>query len=396
LANFQYTALNTAGHRVTGALAGANEQAVLAELEARRLTPVSIREESGPASPRRRVGLRALGESYSQLADLLRAGVPLLRGLKLLAGRKAAPKLSAVYRELSDAVEKGSDLGAAMGNDPGVFPHVHIAMVRAGEKGGFLEDVLDKLGHMVVKQVELRAKVVGNLVYPMVLVAMGLVVGGVIFGVFVPKFRPIFEKMQGGLPWITRAVFAASDALTKYGLVTAVVVGLLAFALWRLMRRPAVRVRIERAQARTPIIGAIVRGVATARLCRLLGAMLANGVPLLAALQIAKDGTGNSLMRAAVEESIESVRAGQPLAPPLAASGLIDDDIAEMIAVGESANNLDDVLAKVSETIETRLDRVLGVAVRLIEPLLLVILAGIVGVVAAALLLPMSKLSGSM
>lgn len=396
MATFQYTALNASGQRVNGALAGASEQAVLAELESRRLTPVSIREDAGASAPRKRIGQRVLGDSYGQLADLLKAGVPLLRGLKLLAGRKSAPKLSAVYRQLADAVEKGSDLGAAMADEPGVFPPVHIAMVRAGEKGGFLEDVLEKLGRMVLKQVELRSKIVGNLVYPMVLVAMGLVVGGIIFGVFVPKFRPIFDKMPGGLPWITRFVFGVSDALTTYGLITAAALAVLLGIGWKLVQRPKVRDRMERMKARAPVIGGIVRGLATARLCQLLGAMLANGVPMIAALQISKDGTGNLLMRAAVEEAIESVRAGQPLAPPLAKSGLIDDDIAEMIAVGESANNLDEVLVKVSDTIEGRLDRLLGVAVRLIEPLLLVALAGIVGTVAAALLLPMSKLGGSL
>jgi len=396
VATYHYTALSSTGARVSGILSAVSEQAVLIELESRRLTPVSIKEEAGGAAPRRRIGQRALGESYTQLADLLKAGVPLLRGLRLLAGRKATPNLAAVYRELAEAVEKGADLGVAMSNDPGVFPQVHIAMVRAGEKGGFLEDVLHKLGAMVVKQAELRAKIVGNLVYPMVLVAMGLVVGGVIFGVFVPKFRPMFDKIQGGLPWITKAVFVASDALTMYGPLTALGLGVVGFAVWRTAKRPALRDRIARWQARAPVIGPIVRGVATARLCRLLGAMLGNGVPLIAALQIAKDGTGNALMRAAVENASESVRAGQPLTPPLAASGLIDDDIAEMIAVGESANNLDDVLVTVSETIENRLDRVLGVAVRLIEPLLLVALAGIVGIVAAALLLPMSRMGGSM
>lgn len=397
MATFEYIALTGAGERIRGALHGASEQAVLAELESRQLTPVSITQQPDrTASASRRISARRLGESFEQLADLLRAGVPLLRGLKLLAGRKSSPSLAAVYRTLAEGVEKGSDLGAAMQNETGVFLPVHIAMVRAGEKGGFLEDVLGKLGRMVIRQAELRAKIIGNLVYPLVLVCTGSIVGGVIFGVFVPKFRPMFEKLGDGLPLVTRIVFMMSDAITRFGLVTAGVIAVVAGVAWSLLKRPVWRERAEILLTRAPVIGPITRGLATARLCQLLGAMLGNGVPMLAALQIAKGGTGNLLMRNAVEASIEAVRAGQALAPPLTASGLLDDDVAEMIAVGESANNLDEVLGKVAETIEARLDRLLGVAIRLIEPLLLVMLAGTVGVVAAALLLPMSKLSGAL
>lgn len=400
MASFTYTAIEAGGGRVEGVLTGPSEGAVLAELEARRLTPVSIvaaADRSGPRWLKRSgIGARALGESYGQVSDLLHAGVPLLRGLRLLGGRKSRPGLAAVYRALADAVEKGADLGAAMAEMEGVFPPVHVAMVRAGERGGFLESVLGRLGRLVQRQAEMRAKVVGNLVYPGVLVVMGVAVGGIIFGVFVPKFRPVFERMGGELPFITRVVFGASDALGRYAPITALVGAVAGVAVWRLLRREGVRERLEAWKTRMPVVGPLVRGFATARLCQLLGTMLANGVPLLTALQIAKDGAGNLLMERAIEAATESVRAGQALAGPLSASGLLDDDVVEMIAVGESANNLDEVLIKVGETIETRLDRQLGIAVRLIEPLLLVVIAGLVGVVAAALLLPMSKVSGAL
>jgi general secretion pathway protein F len=200
LATFEYTALSAAGRRVEGVLAGPNEQAVLIELESRQLTPVSItpRAEAGVTGVR--VNTRKLGEAYGQLADLLRSGVPLLRSLKLLARPRSASALATIFRELAEAVEKGSDLGAAMADRPRIFPTVHIAMVKAGEKGGFLEDVLARLGTLVVRQAELRSKVIGNLVYPTVLVVLGLGVGGVIFGVFVPQFRPIFAACGHSRP----------------------------------------------------------------------------------------------------------------------------------------------------------------------------------------------------
>jgi general secretion pathway protein F/type IV pilus assembly protein PilC len=378
-------------------LAGASEHAVLVELESRRLVPVSIRETRERGRGRGgHVSARALANSYLQMSDLLRAGVPLLRGLKLLAGRRAKPAVSAVFRELAEAVEKGSDLGAAMANQPAIFPPVHVAMVRAGEKGGFLEEVLQRLGTLVLKQAEMRSKVIGNLIYPALLVLLGIGVGIAIFGFFIPKFRPMFANIKGGLPLVTKGVFAMSDLVGRYGLVTLGVLIGVAFIGRLVLRLPEMRERIETAKTQLPVVGGLVRGFATARLCQLLGTMLSNGVPMLAALKIAKDGTGNMLMARAIDKAAEAVKGGQPLAAPLGESGLLDDDVVEMISVGESANNLDEVLLKVGDSIESRLDRMLGSAVRLIEPLLLLAMAAVVGTVAAALLLPMSKLSSSL
>jgi len=377
-------------------LAGPSEQAVLAELESRRLTPVTIEASSEEVGSRRRVPVRRLGEAYGQMADLLRAGVPLLRGLKLLGGAKARPRQAAVFRELAEAVEKGSDLAQAMNEMPEVFPPVHTAMVRAGEKGGFLDQVLARLGVLVLKQADLRAKVVGNLIYPAMLAAMGVAIGGIIFGVFVPKFRPMFSKMGDGLPTLTKVVFAVSDALTTYGLITSVVLAVVLIAAWRVLQRSEAKAWLSARFTRMPVVGPLIRGFATARFCQLLGTMLSNGVPMLAALGIARDGAGHVLMERAIDEAIDRVRAGEHLAPPLARSGLFEDDVLEMIAVGESANNLDEVLLKIAETIETRLDRLLLVAVRLIEPMMLVLIAGLVGLVAGALILPMTKLSSGL
>jgi len=400
---FEYQALSSGGKKVAGVLAGASEQAVLSELETRRLVPVSIKESDGSGlsgmfggKGKRKVGARSLGTSYTQLSDLLKAGVPLLRGLKLLGSRRSDPVLASVFKDLGEAVEKGSDLGAAMGTMPTVFPPIHIAMIRAGEKGGFLEDVLERVGVLVIRQAELRSKVIGNMVYPMLLIILGVGVGIAIFGFFIPQFRPMFANLKGGLPFLTRVVFAVSDLIGKYGLVTAVVVGVGAFGIWRGLQREDIRERLERIRTRMWVIGPLTRGFATARFCQLLGTMLANGVPMLAALRIAKDGTGNILMTRAVEKAAEEVQAGRPLAQPLGESGLLDDDVIEMIAVGESANNLDAVLLKIGDSIEARLDRMLAAAVRLIEPLLLLGMAGVVGIVAAALLIPMSKLSSSL
>ncbi len=394
---FEYTALTSAGERVVGVLTGASEQAVLGELESRQLVPVSVEEQKERrVSIRRGVSHRALAESYQQLGDLLKAGVPLLRGLRLLGARKSRPRLAAVFQEMADAVADGSELAEAMGKRPEVFPRIHAAMIRAGEKGGFLEAVFARLGQFVGAQAELRAKVVGNLIYPAVLVVFGALILGVMFGVFIPMFRPLFDRMQDRLPLITKVVFALSDLVSGYGLIALAVLAVGAVVLRRAARRPAVSRRIAEVKTWMPVTGPLVRALAAARFCRMFGTMLANGIPVITAMQIAREAAGNVLMEDAIEKATEAVRAGQPLATPLAQSGLFPDDVVEMISVGESANNLDEVLITIAETIERRVDRLLTAAVRLVEPLLLLLIAGIVVIVALALILPMTQMRADM
>jgi general secretion pathway protein F/type IV pilus assembly protein PilC len=299
--------------------------------------------------------------------------------------------LSEVFRDLADGVSQGGDLAEVMARHPDVFPKVHIAMVRAGEKGGFLEGVMARLGAFVMGQAELRGKVVGNLVYPVMLVVFGSAVLGVIFGIFVPKFKPMLAQVDD-LPMVSKAVFGASALVAEYGPWTLSGVVLLAVVVWRLSRRPAVRRRLAEWKTRMPVLGPLVRALAAARFCRMLGTMLGNGIPMLAAMQIARDAAGNLLMEEAVDRATEAVRAGQQLAGPLEESGLFGDDVIEMIAVAESANNLDEVLITIAGTIEGRVDRLLGTAIRLVEPLLLVTIALGIAFVAAGLILPMTKM----
>jgi general secretion pathway protein F len=401
--DFAYKAVDRDGRRLSGVLSGASEHAVLIELEARRLVPISVRAAVTKGrgvrislarvlgrSGSRAIGARAMATSYQQLADLLRAGVPLLRGLRLLGSRTSRPASAEVFRALSQAVEQGRDLADAMADHPSVFPPVHAAMVRAGEKGGFLEAVLARLGQLLTNQAELRSKVLGNLVYPMLLIVFGAIIFGVVFGVFVPMFRPIFAQIPS-LPPVTRVVFGLSDFLGKWGWLGLVLAAIAGVGLWRGARRAGFRRRLAIWRTTMPIIGGLTRSLATARFARLLGTMLSNGIPMLQAMRIAKQAAGNVLVEDAIERAAEAVRAGRPMVGPMRESGLFADDILEMMDVAESANNLDAVLITIADTTEERIDRMLTSLVRLIEPLLLLMIALVVAVVAAALILPMTR-----
>ncbi|MHC5001609.1 MAG: type II secretion system F family protein [Planctomycetota bacterium] len=388
---FTYIARDASGRRVTGQLAGANEQSVLAELEARRLAPVRLEAAREPRGLRRSVSVRHLANGYGQLADLLAAGVPLLRGLRLIGRSRTMPRLAAVMTEIADKVADGARLADAMTEHENVFPPVQVAMVRAGERGGFLEQALARMGEFLEHQADMRGKVIGNLIYPVVLLVLSflVVIGALVF--FVPKFEPFFTRIEPPLP--TRMVMGASALLTRYWLLTLVVAALAVAGGWWLKRRPAVRRAVAVWQLRIPKVGPLIRAIAVARFARLLGTLLGNGVPLLGAMQISRNAAGHVLLEEAIDEATEAVRSGERLTEPLADSGLFGEDVVEMIAVGESANNLPEVLNTIAETIEKRVDRMLGIVVRLMEPLLLMGLGGVVLFIFLALVVPMIRMS---
>ena len=387
---FAYEARDSAGARVAGTLDAASEMAALTDLQGRGLAPVRVSERA--AARARGVSARALANSYRQLGDLIRAGVPLLRALRLLGRSKSNPRLAAAWGAVADGVQEGDRLGDAMARHPAIFPDVQVAMVRAGERGGFLDDVFTRLASFIENQAEMRSKVIGNLIYPVILLAVGfgIVVAALIF--FVPKFKKFHVK--GELPAATRALMATSDLLIERWPFIVVALAALAVLAWWAWKRPHVQRRLRDLELRVPQYGALVRAICVARFTRVLGTLLANGIPVIQAMTIARDAAGHPRLVESVEHATEAVRSGEPLAQPLADSGFFEADVVEMISVGESANNLPQVLGSVADTLEKRVDRTLGVVVKLMEPALLLFLAAVVLSIFLALVLPMLQLGG--
>lgn len=399
MAVFVYIARDVSGQKVEGRVAAATAQAVLTELQSRQLAPVRVQEVrdramAGGRGMQRRVSMRQLATAYRQLADLLRAGVPLMRGLRLLSRSKSNPRLAKVMSAVADAVADGARLADAMETHNDVFPPIQIAMIRAGERGGFLEPVLNRLGTFLEQQADMRGRVIGNLIYPMAILLLGVAIIVVAMVVFVPKFKDFYTRIE--LPWPTKALLGASDVLTGYWPAVLIVCAAIAAVLWRVWQLPLIRRRLMIAQMRLPKIGALTRSLAVARFARILGTLLANGIPMLQAIQIAREAAGNVLLAEAIDKAGEAVRAGETLAAPLADSGLFAEDVIEMIAVGESANNLPAVLITIADTIDKRVDRMLNLFVRLMEPVLLLLLAGVVVFIFIALIVPMMRMSASL
>lgn len=393
MAAFQYIARDSLGSKVTGTLTAATRQAVLTELQSRDLAPVNVREIRAKTHFQKRISVRHLANSYRQLADLLKVGMPLLKALQLIGKSKSNPRLAEVWTSIADDIAEGERLAESMAKHEDVFPTIQIAMIRAGERGGFLESVLERLGNFLEHQADIKAKVVGNLIYPVVLLVVGLaiVIAALVF--FVPKFKDFYARIE--LPLPTKILMGASDALISYWPLILFTIAAGIFTFWWFARRPAVRLTLTRWQLKIPKLGELVSSLAIARFTRILGTLLDNGVPMLPAMQISRDAVGNVLLAEAVDQAADAIRSGETLAKPLAESGMFPEDIAEMIAVGESANNLPAVLTTIAETIEKRIDIMLNLLVRMMEPIMLLGLAGVVLFIFIALIVPMLKLSAA-
>ena len=350
---FEYTALNDLGRRVTGVMEADTEAVVLRFLEEKRLVPVAVASKAqstgGFTLIKRRVRSRDVGIMYGQLADLINSGVPMLRALDSLVRSTVNKQLVAMLKEVRAAVADGKSLTEAMRMFPETFPPLHTAMIQAGERAAFLDQVLRSLSEFLERLDELRGKVMGAMIYPALLSALGasVMIGALIF--FVPKFEPLLANARKPLP--TEVMFTLSTIMRSYWyLLIVLLVVVIGFA-WTSMRTEKARRAMERWRLKVPVVGNAFRLLAITRFCRILGTMLSNGVPLLQALKIAKDATGSAIMADIITAAAESVRDGQRLSEPLGTSKFIPDQIMAMIGVAEESNKLDQVLLQIAETV---------------------------------------------
>ena len=391
---FRYTALNADGRQVSGQLEAEGEAAAVRILGERQLFPVNIASADASQSKRRRVSSRDIGMMYGQLADLIGSGVPMLRALDSLIRSTVNSQLKAILKEVRTAVADGQTLTDALRKFPEVFPPLHTSMVQAGERASFLEDVLRSLSEFLERLDELRAKVMGAMIYPALLSALGATVmaGALIF--FVPKFEPLLAGAQKPLP--TVLLFGASTILRSYWYIVALVLAGLVGALVSALSKESSRRTLEIWQHRVPVVGTALKMLAITRFCRILGTMLANGVPMLGALKIAKDATGSRLLGEKIAIAAESIRDGKSLSGPLSQGGLFPDQIMAMITVAEESNKLDKVLLQIANTVERRTNQQVDQSVRLIEPVILCLVAAGIVFLALGLLLPIFTLAGSL
>ena len=398
--DFAYVARDLTGQRVTGVVAAATEREALNVLGGQSLFPLEVKSQR-PAKDfgfGGRVRGQVLAVTFSQMAALLRSGVPLLRSLRVIRDQTSSKNLKNVLTEIHDRVEDGATLAEAMSRHPQVFGELPVSMVRAGGEGGFLEEALERVAQFTEEFEDLKARTAGALAYPMVLAVAGtlIVAGLMIF--FVPKFAMMFDRLRsrGELPLTTDLLLLVSETMRSWGWL----ILLVGFGVFLLIKAKIAtergRLIWDRFKLAIPIVGGVFQNLAVARFCRVLGTLLRNGVPILKSLEIARDAAGNRVLSIAIEKASENISSGEKLATPLRASGYFPSDVVEMIAVAEEANTLDEVLIGIANGLEKTTSRRLDLFVRLLEPMMLLVLAGFVLFVVFGLLLPVIKMSSTL
>ena len=343
----------------------------------------------GLRMPARKVSHKALENFTRQLASLLAAGVSLSRALQILSRESSNKAAAAVWKSVHDRVIDGMALAEAMALHPETFPRVYLAMVRAGEAGGFLPVVLDQIGEFQAREKELKGKVVTAMIYPAVLMTLAIAVLIFLLVFFIPRFQGIFAGFGAALPLLTRIIIRASEVMIHYGLFVAVAVVIAIYAVRQWLASEQGRRTWQRWLLKMPVVGPLSARFAMTRFCRMLGTLTASGVELIQALRVARESIGNQTLVDAVGESIERVQKGEALAASLAdCPQLFEGSVIEMISVAEESGRLDKELVRLAEVTEKELDGRLRMAVSLAEPLLLFLMAGFIGTIFVGMVIP--------
>ena len=347
---------------------------------------------------KRRVKAELIANTLTQLSDLLANGVPLMRALEVLAEQTPSEQLKEVLSDVRNKVADGQQLDVAMSAHPDVFNDLTLSIVRAGTEGAFLEQALNQTAEFLERQEELRSRVRSAMAYPAFLAVAGSIVTIVLIVFFVPKFAELFAQLEqeGTLPTPTILLLWLSETLGTWGILIAIAFAGIVYGILRWMRSERGRVVVDRTKIKLPIFGPIFLNGAVSRFSRILGTLLRNGVPLLKALNVSSDSSGNVILSNAIRESSENVSSGETLSAPLAACGLFPSNVMAMISIAEESNNLENVLGNVADQLDKKISRQLDTMVRLIEPALLLVMGGAVLFVITALLLPVFEMSTSM
>ncbi|MEX1042841.1 MAG: type II secretion system F family protein [Pirellulaceae bacterium] len=399
--DFTYIARNAQGQKVNGSLAAQTEGDALNILMARALFPLEVKTQKANVKFRiggKRIGAQQCAILYAQLSSLLRSGVPLMRSLNVLLDQASSPALKEVLEDVRNRVEEGDTLDSAMSRHPKAFNNMAINMVKAGAEGGFLEDALERVAKFTEEQEDLKGRTISALAYPILLSVVGTSVLTVLIVFFVPLFEDMFTRLRdrGQLPLITDLLLWFSSTLQTYGLILLAAVAFLGFYFRSYFQSENGQRRFDYFKIKVPLFGPIILSLAVARFCRVLGTMLKNGVPILRALEISAEAAGNRVLASAIDEASENISSGESLAAPLSQSGYFPKTVVEMISVAEESNTLDTVLVEIADSLEKRTSRKLDLTVRLLEPMMLLVMASVVLVVVLALLLPMFNMSSAL
>jgi len=393
---YEYAIRDAQGKIQKARIEAPNEAAVSQRLRGMGLAPVSINEVNTGGLNKDisipgfsdRISLKDIAIMSRQLATMIQSGLSLLRALNILSDQTENKALARKIQDVRADVETGVSLSAALSKSPETFPPIMINMVRAGEVGGFLDNVLVSIAENFEAAVKLRAKVKSAMTYPIVVfvIAIVAVVGMLLF--IVPVFATMYADMGGELPPLTKMLVGLSTLLRYLGIPILIAIGLGAWFYGRNKHKPEFREKIDPLMLKMPVFGNLTKKIALARFSRNLGAMIRAGVPILQALDIVGEASGNIVIEKATRDVKESVRTGNSLAAPLNMHPVFPAMVVQMIAVGEDTGALDQMLEKIAEFYDQEVESTTEALTSLIEPIMIGVLGAIVGVMIIALYMP--------
>lgn len=403
--SFVYEVKDAGGNLKKGAVDAPNLKMAQAKLQESNYVIMKLSEKAGSKqsevsawfSKMKKVNEQSLTVFSRQFATMINAGLAMVRCLDILAEQTEDKKLQQTLISVRKDVEGGSTLSSALAKYPDVFSTLYTSMVKAGEMGGVLDEVLERLANFMEKDYSLKKKVKAALTYPMVILVMAVIIVGFLVTYILPTFVSLFESMNLKLPLATRILIAITKAAKNpyimFG-VLIVVVGL-AILISLYVKTTAGKRQYDLLKLSVPVFGALNKKVAISRFCRTLGTLLSSGVPIMQALEIVGRASGNEVLALTVGKVRESIREGESIAAPLGASGMFPPMVTQMVAVGEETGNLDSMLGKIADFYDTEVEYMLASLTSMLEPIMIVGMGAVVGFIVISVFMPLYQLIGS-
>jgi type IV pilus assembly protein PilC len=393
--NYAWKGRNRSGLIKEGVLAADSKEIALASLRRQNIVVTGIRERGKEISLTkvgRKVPPKTLAVFTRQFSVMIDAGLPLVQCIEILANQQEHKNFQKILLQVRQDVEAGSTLADAMRRHPKAFDSLYVNMVAAGEAGGILDTILQRLSIYIEKAVKLRSQVRSAMIYPIAVIVIAAIVVAVILLKVIPTFAALFMSLGAELPLPTRIVIASSNFLARYWWAFAAVIVGLTYAIRRYYATHTGRRVIDGLLLKTPILGPILRKVAVARFCRTLATLTSSGVPILESLDITARTAGNAIVEDAIYETRRSVEGGKTIVEPLRATNVFPNMVTQMIGVGEQTGALDAMLNKIADFYEDEVDAAVSGLVKLLEPLMIFILGIVIGGIVIAMYLPMFTL----
>lgn len=404
MAEFYYEALDKGGKNVKGVIDAPNEEAIIEKLRGMGYYPLNVKinkKKAGEIDLFALPGIRLIAHRITnkhvmtftrQLSTLIDAGLPILRSLHILEEQVESVLFKEAIRKMATDIESGSSLSDSMSKHPKVFDKLYVNMVRAGEIGGVLESILNKIAAFLEKKQALRGKVRSAMMYPLAVSILAAIIVSFILWKIVPAFEDIFTKLGGDLPLPTRILVVASEILLRRTWIIVVAVVAIIVIYNQINKRPSGKLLFDRIKLKMPVFGELLRKIAIARWASTLSTMITSGVPILQSLDIVRETSGNEVISRAMIDVYQSIKDGDTIHEPLGRCDVFPPLVVHMVAVGEETGAIDQMLTKVAEAYEREVDDTVNALTSIIEPVLIVCLGVLIGAIVIALYLPLFEI----